>query len=85
MEAVDPIAFEIWIGENFIESADTRRGSTDTALRSLIADAVMDPQVTILARAVAETGIDEIQARMTLALMQGFLRTQSASNGEGYV
>jgi hypothetical protein len=37
-----------------------------------MAEAVMSPEVTILSRAVAQTGIDEIQARMTLALVYAF-------------
>jgi hypothetical protein len=44
-----------------------------------MANAVTDPQVTILSRAVAETGIDEIPVRMTIALMQAFLQTGSLS------
>jgi hypothetical protein len=85
MEAFDPIGFEEWIRENFTNGADLNGGSQSLALQRLMANAVMDPQVTILSHAVAETGIDEIQARMTIALMHGFLLTRTGSLGVDHV
>lgn len=85
MEAFDPIGFEAWIHENFANGADRDGGRQSLELQNLMVNAVMDSQVTILSHAVAETGVDEIQARMTIALMQGFLRTQSASLGVDHV
>jgi hypothetical protein len=81
MEAVDPVDFEAWIETNFTVSGEMRCESTINALQRLIVDAVVSPQVTILSRAVAQTGVDEIQARMALALICGLRRTQSKSQG----
>jgi hypothetical protein len=85
METIDPIAFEVWIGENFIDGGALNGGSASIDLQQLIANAVMDPQVTILSQAVSQTGIDETHARMTIALIQGFLKTQGHGNGKFYV
>ena len=85
MEAFDPIDFEAWIRENFANGADRDGGRQGLELQNLMVNAVMDPQVTILSHAVAETGIDETQARMTIALMHGFLRTRSVSLGVDHV
>jgi hypothetical protein len=85
MEAFDPIGFETWIRENFTNGAGLNGSGQSLALQNLMAYAVMDPQVTIMSHAVAETGIDEIQARMTIALMHGFQRTRTGSLGVDHV
>jgi hypothetical protein len=79
MEVIDPVAFEEWISRRFLGGGALNGGTQSIALQKLMANAVTDPQVTILSRAVAETGIDEIPARMTIALMQAFLQTGSLS------
>ena len=79
MEVLDPVAFEEWISRRFPGGGTLNGGTESIALQKLMANAVTDPQVTILSRAVAEAGIDEIQARMTIALMQAFLKTESLS------
>jgi hypothetical protein len=79
MEVIDPVAFEEWISGRFPGSGALKGGVASITLQNLMANAVTDPQVTILSRAVAETGIDEIPARMTIALMQAFLKTESKS------
>ncbi len=75
MQAIDPVEFEEWISRRFASGGALNRGSESMALQQLMANAVTDPEVTILSRAVAETGIDETQARMTIALMQTFQRS----------
>jgi hypothetical protein len=50
MEAFDPICFEAWIRENFTNGADLNGGGQSLALQSLMTNAVMDPQVTILSQ-----------------------------------
>ncbi len=85
MEVVDPVAFDTWIRESFlIDTCPTDRRKR-LALQHLMTNAVMDPQVTILSHAAAEAGVDEIQARMTIALMSGFLQTQINPRGEDHV
>jgi hypothetical protein len=75
MKAIDPVAFEEWISRRFAGGGALNGGSESIALQRLMANAVTDPQVTILSRAVAETGVDETHARMTIALFQAFLQT----------
>jgi hypothetical protein len=75
MDAIDPVAFEEWISRHFAGGGALNEGSESIVLQKLMANAVTDPQVTILSRAAAGTGIDETQARMTIALMQAFLQT----------
>jgi hypothetical protein len=79
MEVIDPVAFEEWISGRFPGGGALNGGVASITLQKLMANAVTDPQVTILSRAVAETGIDEIQARMTIALMHAFMKTESMS------
>lgn len=45
------------------------------SLQETMVEAVMSPEITILSRAVAETGIDEIHARMAFALVYAFERS----------
>jgi hypothetical protein len=75
MQVIDPVAFEEWISRRFVGGGVLNGGRESIALQRLMANTVTDPQVTILSRAVAETGIDEMHARMTIALLQGFLQT----------
>jgi len=85
MEAVDPVAFETWMSSHFMRGGALNSGGRSLALQSLMASAVMDPTVTILSRAVAETGVDETQARITIALIHGFLHTECKEKGTCYV
>lgn len=77
MEVIDPVAFEEWISRRLPGGGALNGRVESIALQKLMANAVTDPQVTIMSRAVAETDIDEIQARMTIALMQAFLKTEA--------
>lgn len=63
---VDPIEFEKWIESNLAGDAAFHPSSE---LQAALAEAVMMPEVTIVSRAVSLTGVDEIQARMTLAML----------------
>jgi hypothetical protein len=81
MEVIDPVTFESWIAKRFPSGGVLDGGTESITLQKLMANAVTDPQVTILSRAVSETGIDEIQARMTLAIMQVFLQTELRAGG----
>jgi hypothetical protein len=76
MDAIDPVAFEEWISRRFVVGGALDEGSESIALQKLMANAATDPQVTILSRAVAQTGVDETQARMAIALMQAFIQTE---------
>ncbi|PSH04125.1 MAG: hypothetical protein CXZ00_08735 [Acidobacteria bacterium] len=83
MQVIDPVAFEEWISRRFAGDGalnGLNGGSESITLQRLMANAVTDPQVTILSRAVAETGVDETHARMTIALMQAFLQTSASAH-----
>ena len=82
IEVLDPIAFDVWISESFGNSGPLNGSQKSMALQHLMANAVIDPQVTIVSRAVAATGVDEIQARMTIALIQAFFLTHGSEHGE---
>ena len=69
---IDPIQFETWTERHFSQGGLLDASPESRALQKTMAEAVMSPEVTILSRAVAQTGIDEIQARMTLALVYAF-------------
>lgn len=49
-----------------------------------MADAVLEPRVTIMSGAVAATGIDELQARMTLALVYAFESGSEVHNEQAF-
>ena len=68
----DPVKFEEWVAEFFPNGGVLDATAESRALQDMMADAVLAPEVTIISRAVAQTGIDEIQARMTLALVYAF-------------
>jgi hypothetical protein len=74
MDLVDPVTFEEWIGRRFPSGGALNAGSESIASQKMMVNAVMDPQVTVLSRAIAETGVDETHARMAIALLQAFLR-----------
>jgi hypothetical protein len=76
MDVIDPVPFEEWIGRRFPAGGALNGGSESIALQELMVNAVMDPQVTILSRASAETGVDETHARMAIALLQAFLQRE---------
>ena len=69
---VDPVSFQQWIEENFPGGGVLDAGSKSLRLQEMIADAVLEPRVTILSEAIATTGVDETQARVTLALVYAF-------------
>ena len=69
---VDPVLFEIWTERHFSQGGVLDTSPESRILQKTMAEAVMSSEVTILSRAVAQTGIDEIQARATLALVYAF-------------
>jgi hypothetical protein len=81
MDVIDPVAFEEWIGRRFPAGGALNAGRESIASQKMMVNAVMDPQVTILSRAIAETGVDETHARMAIALLQAFLQR---SSGDGF-
>jgi len=66
---VDPIEFEKWVETNLVGAA-SRHPSEE--LKEQVAEAVMMPEVTIVSRAISWTGVDEIQARMAVAMLYIF-------------
>jgi len=66
---VDPVEFEEWVEKNLVGSA--ARNPSDE-MKEALAEAVMRPEVTIISRAVSMTGVDEVHARMTVALLYVF-------------
>lgn len=66
---VDPIGFEQWVETNLVGSAAR---SPSAEMKEALAEAVMMPEVTIVSRAISLTGVDEIDARMTLAMLYIF-------------
>lgn len=81
MDVIDPVAFQEWIGGRFPAGGALNAGSESIASQKMMVNAVMDPQVTIMSRAIAETGVDETHARMAIALLQAFLQRPS---GDGF-
>jgi hypothetical protein len=69
---VDSIQFETWTERHFSHGGVLDASPESRALQKTMAESVMSPEVTILSRAVAQTGIDEIQARATLTLVHAF-------------
>ncbi|MGI4830270.1 MAG: hypothetical protein ACRYFU_19010 [Janthinobacterium lividum] len=69
---IDPIQFERWTERHFSQGGVLDTSPESRILQKTMVEAVMCPEVTILSRAVAQTGIDEIQARATLALVHAF-------------
>ena len=62
---VDPIQFETWTERHFSQRGVLDNSPESRSLQKTMVEAVMSPEVTILSRAVAQTGIDEIHARAT--------------------
>ena len=75
----DAVKFETWISTNFLGGGRLDGSRQSRSLQEMMADAVTAPEVTIMSRAVAETGVDEIQARMTLALVYAFQNSDSGT------
>jgi len=68
----NPAEFEAWVTELLPRGGVLNATPESRRMQNILADAVMSPEVTIMSRAVARTGIDEIQARMTLAVVYAF-------------
>ncbi len=69
---VDPIAFEAWVQETLVGENGLHPSSQ---LQVELSDAVMRAEITIMSRAISWTGVDETQARMTLAIVHAFERS----------
>lgn len=72
---VDPVQFETWMQQHFAGGGEMDSSPKSRGLQETMVEAVMSPEVMILSRAVAETSVDEIHARMAFALVYAFERS----------